>query len=66
MIDPAATQGMEQLLLRQVTTELVKAALPESLGPAAGANADLFASVLADAVATRHGVATGHRERTGS
>ena len=44
-------QGVEQLMLRQVAKQMVAAALPESAGPAGGAYQDLFATVLADAVA---------------
>lgn len=51
MTDPAAIQGVEQLMLRQVATELVKSALPEASGAAGGAYHDMFATVLADAVA---------------
>lgn len=51
MTDPAVVAGVEQLMLRQVATEMLKAAMPESSGAAGGTYQDLFASVLADAVA---------------
>ena len=44
-------EGVEQLMLRQVAKQMVAAALPESAAPAGGAYQDMFATVLADAVA---------------
>ena len=51
MTDPAVLQGVETLMLRQVATELVKTAMPSGAGAASGAYQDMFASMLADAIA---------------
>lgn len=57
MSDPVAgvqTQ-VEQLLMRQVATELVKSAMPDTEGAAGGAYEGMFASVLADAISEGQG-----------
>ena len=51
MTDPTVLQGVETLMLRQVATELVKSAMPAGAGATGGVYQDMFATVLADAIA---------------
>ncbi|HYF26356.1 MAG TPA: hypothetical protein VD931_11510 [Baekduia sp.] len=51
MTDPVVAAGVERLLLRQLAQQLATSALPESTSASGGAAKDLFATVLADAVA---------------